>query len=117
MAHESIPETPPDRRESPIDREVGMIVMQVAATQVGICLTGIGLIRLIGQNRAVSAAADDVLALNALGFLVTSIVAYLALRAGSAERRKRLERIADVLFLLCLTLMVAVGILLAYEII
>ena len=117
MPRESLPEAAPDGRESPIDREVGMIVMQVAATHVGICLTGIGLIRLIGQNRAVSTAVDDVLALNALGFLVTSIVAYLALRAGSAERRKRLERVADVLFLLCLSLMVAVGILLAYEII
>ena len=35
----------------------------------------------------------------------------------SPERRKRLERIADVLFLLCPTMMVAVRILLAYEII
>jgi len=104
--------------ESPatIDRQVGIIVLQVSATQVGICLTGIGLVRLIGQNGVISKAADDVLALNALGFLVTGVIAYLAMRSSEPERQRRLERLADVLFLLCLALMVVVGLLLAYEI-
>ena len=108
------PEQPDPPR--PIDRELGIIVLQVSAAQVGICLTGIGLIRLIGQNGIIGKAADDVLALNALGFLITGVVAYLAMRASTPERQHRLERLADLLFLLCLTLMVIVGLLLAYEI-
>jgi ABC-type Na+ efflux pump permease subunit len=116
MTESQLPEAPPGPDESPIDREVGHIVLQVAATHVGVCLTGVGLVRLLGQNGTISTAVDDLLAINALGFLVTSVTAYLALRAGSSARRKRLERIADVLFLLCLTLMVVVGALLAYEI-
>jgi hypothetical protein len=115
----SRPETPDDSSRfstRPIDREVGGIVLQVSATQVGICLTGIGLVRLVGQSGVIGKAADDVLAFNALGFLVTSIVAYLAMRARTPERQHLLERIADVLFVLCLTLMVVVGLLIAYEI-
>lgn len=88
----------------------------MAATHVGVCLTGVGLVRLLGQNGGISTAVDDLLAINAPGFLVTSVTAYPALRAGSAARRKRLERIADALYLLCLTLMVVFGVLLAYEI-
>ena len=109
-------DSPADERPAALDRQLGIIVLQVSATQVGICLTGIGLVRLIGQSGVISKAADDVLALNALGFLVTGVVAYLAMRAASAERQRRLERVADVLFLLCLALMVLVGLLLAYEI-
>lgn len=110
------PEPEPAPLPSPaVDRDVGMIVLQVSATQVGICLTGVGLVRLIGQKGMVSAAADDLLAIAALGFLVTGIVAYLALRTKDAPRAHRLEQVADGLFVLCHVMMAAVGLIITYE--
>lgn len=59
--------------------------------------------------------ADNLLAFDALLFLGACFLAYLALRSKSAARSEGIERIADVVFLLALTMMVAVGGLIAYE--
>lgn len=48
---------------------------------------------------------------------IASVFAYLALRAADSRPRRHLERVADVVILLGLAVMVAVGGLLAYEII
>ena len=60
--------------------------------------------------------ADDGLAFSALAFLVCTYVIFLALRAHRNGRARRLEQLADVLFLLALTLMVASGFMFVYTV-
>lgn len=99
------------------DVQLSAHILSVSAGLVGVCLTVIGLFRVVVRSQNVDSIADNLLALDALLFLVACFLAYLALRAGTTARGRRLERVADVVFLAGLTMMVAVGSLIAYEVI
>ena len=81
---------------------------------VGVCLTVIGLFRLIIQLKSVSTWADDLLSVDALLFLSACGLAYWALRARTIKRRQRTEKIADMIFLVALTLMATICALITY---
>lgn len=72
---------------------------------VGVCLTVIGLIRVVITLRKADTLADDLLAADAVLFLLATLFSYWALRRRSYRRRPLLEHTADVLFVL---LMVAI---------
>lgn len=76
------------------------MVCSISAGGIGICLTGIGLMRVAISVRRHDTIADDLLSLNALLFLATMIVAYCSIRMVSERRVQALERAADSLFLL-----------------
>ena len=63
---------------------------------VGVCLTVIGLIRVVITLRKADTFADDLLAFDAILFLLACCSSYWALRTRSAQRMYRLERFADV---------------------
>ena len=65
----------------------------------------------------VQSIADNLIALDALVFLLACLSAYLALRAEDERRWRRLERYADGLFLLAILAMVIISGLVAYELI
>jgi len=71
---------------------------------VGVCLTVIGIIRVVISLRRPDIFGDDLLAINAMLYLVACLVSYWALRTRNLRRNHRLERGADVLFLVALTL-------------
>ncbi|MFN7955215.1 MAG: hypothetical protein U0610_26045 [bacterium] len=99
------------------DSALSSHILTVSATLVGVCLTVIGLIRVIEELRKIQGFEDELLALDALIFLLATAFAYAALRAPSASRYRRLERAADVLFLVGLALMTLVCALIAYQVI
>ena len=72
---------------------------------VGVCLTVIGLIRVVITLRKTDTFADDLLAMDALLFLIACLASYWALRTRSAKRKYRVERFADLVFVLALILM------------
>lgn len=114
--------TPPVPRDNSgsseaVQRELSGHIFSVSAGLVGVCLTVIGVFRLVGGSGRLTTWADDVPAIDAFVFLVSCLLAYLALRSNSPARRQRLERVADVIFLLGLTAMVVIGSLVAYELI
>lgn len=90
-------------------------IFTASATLVGVCLTVIGLLRLVRRLHGVSTTADVLLSMDAIGFLAACAVAYAALRTTSSERRRRIERYADGVFLLALAIMTAVCALIAFE--
>ena len=106
-----------DDDRTPANREIQLSahIFSVSAGLVGGCLTVIGLFRVVVRSQNVDSIADNLLAFDALLFLGACFLAYLALRSSSADRGERIERIADVVFLSALTMMVAVGGLIAYE--
>jgi len=61
--------------------------------------------------------ADDFLSIDAMLFLVACGLAYCALRTRNTKRRHWAEKIADLLFLLALSLMTAVCALITYSVV
>lgn len=90
-------------------------IFTVSATLVGVCLTVIGVLRIVKRLQGVAILADQVLSVNAIGFLAACAVAYAALRAEGVQRRRRLERSADIVFLCSLAMMTIVCVLIARE--
>ena len=106
---------PPDLRERE-QTELCVHIFSVSAGLVGVCLTVIGLVRIVQELQDLDTLADDLLAVDALGFLGSCLLAYLALRA-QGRRRTRLESWADGVFMVSLCVMVAACAVIAYQLI
>ena len=113
------PSPPPDQlAEEPEQArrdDICVHIFTASATLVGVCLTVIGVLRLVRRLQGVSTTADVLLSMDAIGFLVACAIAYAALRTTRADRRRRIERYADGVFLMSLAIMTAVCALIAFE--
>lgn len=94
--------------------QIAIHIFSVSAGLVGVCLTVIGIFRAIGELKSFSTLGDNILAINALIFLASCIFAYSSLRSRSENKRHKLERIADILFIFGLSLMAVVCAIIAY---
>ena len=83
---------------------------------VGVCLTVIGLIRVVITLGSADTLADDFLAGDAMLFLIACLLSYWALRSRSVRRMHRLEKIADAIFIFAMIGMVIICALIAYTI-
>lgn len=92
-------------------------IFTVSATLVGVCLTVIGLIRVIITLKKIDTLADDLLAVDAILFLVSCLLSYWAMRSHKIKRMHQIERFADGTFILALLLMAGVCGIIAFEII
>ena len=72
---------------------------------VGVCLTVIGLIRVVITLGKADTIADDLLALDAMLFLLSCLLSYSALRSRGLRRMHRIERAADGLFIAAMIVM------------
>jgi hypothetical protein len=88
-----------------LEADLCLHIFTASAALVGVCLTVIGLIRVVIATTKVGTVADDLLAGDATLFMVACLLAYWALRARNVRRMHRLERIADAIFLVGLMLM------------
>lgn len=93
-------------------KNVNYHILPVAATMVGVCMTVISLVQLVPKN-AISSWADEVLAIDALVFLVCAWLSYWTLR--HERQAENLENIADWLFLGGLSIMGFVSVLIAFD--
>jgi uncharacterized membrane protein len=114
--------TTSDRGESSgpqtnLEEDVSIHIFDTSATMVGVCLTVIGLFKLMLQLKSISTWADDLLSIDATLFLSACGLAYWALRTRSLKRRHRTEKIADLIFLGALTLMTAICGLITYTLV
>ncbi len=105
------------RQEEEIDNSISIHIFSVSATLVGVCLTVIGIFRAITALKNFDTLGDNILALDALIFLVSCILAYISLRTRYKERKRKLERVADIFFVVGLSLMVIVCSLITYTLI
>ena len=83
---------------------------------VGVCLTVIGLIRVVITLGSADTLADDLLAADALLFLLSCLLSYWALRSRGLRRMHRLEKFADAISIIAMIGMVAVCALITYSI-
>lgn len=96
------------RSDVRLEDDISIHIFTVSAGMVGVCLTVIGLLRVIITLRQADTFADNLLALDAFLFLISCLSAYWALRTRSRKRMYRVERFADGVFICALLLMVAV---------
>ena len=95
-----------DKRE--LEEDICVHIFAASAALLGVCLTVIGIIRVIIATSNVDTVADDLLAIDALLFLGSCLLSYWALRTRSRRRMYRVERIADAIFIVGLMLMTGV---------
>lgn len=99
-----------------VDEDISIHIFSVSAAMVGVCLTVIGILRIVISAKNVSTLADDFLSLDALLFLGACLLAYVALRTRRTKRMHSVERIADAIFILGLVVMAIVCGLITYAV-
>src|SRR6476660_6419679 len=101
---------------SHLEQDICIHIFTVSSAMVGVCLTVIGLIRVVITFGRADTLADDFLAADALLFLISCLLSYWALRSRSLRRMHRLEKIADGIFILAMIGMVIICALITYTI-
>jgi len=110
-------ETNGDRdSDTHLEQDICIHIFTVSSAMVGVCLTVIGLIRVVITLGRADTLADDLLAGDALLFLISCLLSYWALRSRSLRRMHRLEKIADGIFILAMIGMVIICALITYTI-
>ena len=99
-----------------LEQDISIHIFTVSSAMVGVCLTVIGLIRVVITLGRANTLADDLLAGDALLFLISCLLSYWALRSRSLRRMHRLEKIADGIFILAMIGMVIICALITYTI-
>ncbi len=102
-------------RDVRLEEDLCIHIFTASAAMVGVCLTVIGLIRVVLSFHGGRTIADDILALDALLFLLSCLLSYFSLRTRSTRRMYIVERLADGIFLTGLVLMAFVCGLIVFE--
>lgn len=108
--------TSEQKSQRQLEADISVHIFSVSAALVGVCLTVIGLLRIVINTSKVESVVDDFLAADAVIFLLSCVLSYWALRTRSLYRMHRVERMADAIFLVGLFLMVLVCSFVAYAI-
>jgi hypothetical protein len=111
-----MPPKPPSTERTHLEEDICVHIFTVSAAMVGVCLTVIGIIRIVITIRNADTLADDLLALDAMLFLVSCLCSYFALRTRNTHRMHNVERIADIVFMIALVVMVIVCVMITYAI-
>src|SRR5689334_9922954 len=101
---------------SHLEHDICIHIFTVSSAMVGVCLTVIGLIRVVITLGRADTLADDLLAGDALLFLISCLLSYWALRSRGLRRMHRLEKIADVIFIVAMIGMVIICAVITYTI-
>lgn len=97
-----------------LDKKICHLICPISAAMVGVCLTGVGLLRVAIAVDRKATLADDLLSLDAVIFLIATLVSYFALRTNA--RNHRLEQVADIAFIAAMVLLTAACLFITYSI-
>lgn len=86
-----------------LDEDICVHVFTASAAMVGVCITVIGIFQVINNLRSQDSLGDDLLAVNAILYLITTLLSYWSLRTRKLRRNHVLEKLIDILFLIALT--------------
>lgn len=106
----------PTNQQTKLEGDICIHIFTVSSAMVGVCLTVIGLIRVVITLGKADTLADDLLALDALLFLVSCLLSYAAMRSRSFRRMHRIERAADVVFIVAMIVMTAICAVITYAV-
>jgi hypothetical protein len=98
------------------EHDLTMHVFSVSAGMVGVCLTAIGLLRLVATQTQVQTLGDELLAVDAMLFVACAFLAFWSFKTNLPSTRRRLRLIVDTLFLVGLAGMGAICAVISYAI-
>ena len=99
-----------------IDHEIVSHIFVISAAMVGVCLTAIGLVKIVTKRHGIETIADDLLAFNACLFVTCCFAAFWSFRTRHKRRRGSLETFVERAFLAGLALMVVICAIIVYSI-
>lgn len=99
------------------EERISYQIFGVSATMVGVCFTVLGIFSIIHRMEKLQTLFDELITINAVCFLVSCFLSYMAIRTKERQRRFRLEQIADTIFLIALTFIVVIAGLFVFELI
>lgn len=76
----------PENIRFPFDEIHYIRIFTASAAMVGVCLMGIGVLRLVAESNYLIIIARNFLTIDALGFLASGILSYVVLRGGENKR-------------------------------
>lgn len=91
-------------------------IFTVSSAMVGVCLTVIGLLRVVITLQTRENLADDLVAIDAVFFLIACLSSYWSLRTRDKLRMHKLENFADIVFILAMLFMVIICLYITYAI-
>jgi hypothetical protein len=99
------------------EHELTMQVFSVSAAMVGVCLTAIGILRLIAAQTQAQTVGDDLLAVDAVLFVICTSLAFWSFKTNRPATRRRLRLVVDALFLIGLAAMACICAIIAYALV
>jgi hypothetical protein len=97
-----------------LEHDLTMHVFAISAAMVGVCLTAIGILRLVMSYSQVETIGDELLAADAVVFMVCCFLSFWSFKTENLHLRRLLRLIIDGSFMLALTIMVVVCAVIAY---
>ena len=107
---------PEQKSKVTLEDDICIHIFTVSAAMVGVCLTVIGLLRIVITLQNANTLADDLLCGDALLYLTSCTLSYWALRTRKTRRMHGIERLADGIFIAAMFLMTAVCLFITYTI-
>ena len=91
-------------------------IFTVSSAIIGVCLTVIGLLRVVITLQTRENLADDLVAIGTVFFLIASLSSYWSLHTRDKLRMHKLENFADTMFILAMLFMVIICLFITYAI-
>lgn len=105
---------PDERVREQREHELTMHVFSISAGMIGVCLTAVGILRLVAAQTNVQTLGDDLLAGDAVVFVVCCFLSFWSFKTRNHSLRRKLHVAVDLLFMLGLSIMVCVCAVIAY---
>ena len=99
------------------EHDLTMHVFSISAAMVGVCLTAIGILRLVAIQSNVQTLSDEFLAADAVLLVSTCFLSFWSFKTKRTRLRQRLRSLVDFIFMLSLAVMVGICAIIAYEVI
>ncbi len=85
-----------------------LTVFSVSAGMVGVCLTAIGLVKILAQAKGIETLCDDLIVFDAIMFGFTALLGFRGLQQFVHHKAPLSHRLMDWIFLIALALMIVI---------
>jgi hypothetical protein len=99
------------------EHDLTLHVFSISAAMVGVCLTAIGILRLVAVQTNVQTLGDELLAADAVLFVICCFLAFWSFKTKQETLRRRLRLLVDTLFMAALVVMVGICAIIAYALV
>jgi len=106
--------SPQEPQEDELSIALYTQMFALAGAMVGVCLTVIGVLRLLTEVKGYRTLGDDLVAVDGILFLFACVFSFLTLKAREPKQRKVLKRITDTCFLIAIALMMMICVLITW---